>query len=78
MKSDQQVMFEAGLIAIIDTAKKAYKEGFLEGASASESEHLDEEINDYWLQSEVCAACVKALKQYGVDVCQLNLNQTTK
>lgn len=64
MKSDGQLLYEAGLLAIIDTAKKAYKEGFLDGSS--EFKHSDEEINDYWLQSEVYAACVKALQQYGV------------
>lgn len=69
MKTDQQVMYEAGLLAIIDTAHKAYIEGFIEGLNHVDSseEHAEKE----WQQSEVYAACVKVLKQYGMNCEQI-------
>lgn len=62
MKTEGQEMFEAGLLAIVDTARKAFFEGFNEGAT--EFEHDMGYLQTCWENSETYAACIKAIESY--------------
>ena len=58
-----QELYEAGLLAIADTAKKAFIEGFRAAADQSCCVN-DEHAEQYWLRSDVCAAVTKAVEAY--------------
>lgn len=56
-------LYEAGLLAIADTAKKAFLEGFR--MAADPDYYID--LNDpesAWLTSDVCAAVTKSVEAY--------------
>lgn len=62
-KEQEQKVYEAGLLAVVDTAKKAFLEGFC--MAADPEYYID--LNDpesAWLNSDVCAAVTKAVEQY--------------
>lgn len=60
--SQGQELVQAGLLAIVDTARKAYIEGYFEGHSKEDWEVPEPEIE--WVESDACAACTKAVEQY--------------
>lgn len=56
-------LYEAGLLAIADTAKKAFLEGYR--AAADQSSDVDPDFAEsYWLNSDVCKAVTKAVEAY--------------
>lgn len=56
-------LYEAGLVAIADTAKKAFIEGFLMAANPDYATDLNDP-ESAWLSSEVYAAVVKSVEQH--------------
>lgn len=63
LNEDGQKIYEAGLLAIADTAKKAFLEGFR--MAASPEYYIDPSDPDSaWLTSDVCVAVTKAVEAY--------------
>lgn len=60
--SQGQELVQAGLLAIVDTARKAYNEGYVEGVNLHESVNPD--VDTAWFASDACAACTKAVEMY--------------
>lgn len=59
----KEELFELGLLAIADTAKKAFLEGYQ--AAADQSSDVDPDFAEsYWLNSDVCKAITKAAEEY--------------
>ncbi|AVJ51831.1 hypothetical protein Vid5_gp76 [Pantoea phage vB_PagS_Vid5] len=59
--SQGQELVQAGLLAIVDTARKAFVEGYQRSSDMKQS---DEMLQWAWEQSEAYAACVKAVEMY--------------
>lgn len=62
MKTESQEVFEAGLIALVDTARKAFVEGFNEGTTEFPPDA--DYVQVCWERSETYAACIKAVETY--------------
>lgn len=58
----KEELFELGLLAIIDTAKKAFLEGFRMAADPDYNVDLNDP-ESAWAQSEVYAAVAKAVEE---------------
>lgn len=61
--NQEQKVYEAGLLAVVDTARKAYVEGFRRAAELSCCVH-DQAVEQHWLNSNVCEVCTKAVEDY--------------
>lgn len=61
--NQEQKVYEAGLLAVVDTARKAYVEGFRKAAELSCCVH-DQAVEQHWLNSNVCEVCTKAVEDY--------------
>lgn len=59
----KEELFELGLLAITDTAKKAFLEGFRMAANPDYNVDLNDP-ESAWVKSEVCAAVAKAVEEY--------------
>lgn len=59
----KEELFELGLLAIADTAKKAFLEGFRMAADADYCIDLNDP-ESAWLNSDVCKAITKAAEEY--------------
>ena len=59
----KEELFELGLLAIADTAKKAFIEGFLTAANPDYCVDLNDP-EPSWLASNACAAITKAVEEY--------------
>lgn len=60
---NKEELFELGLLAITDTAKKAFIEGFRMAADPDYNVDLNDP-ESAWVQSEVHAAVAKAVEEY--------------
>lgn len=62
-KEQEQKIYEAGLLALADTSKKAFIEGYR--AAADQSSDVDPDFAEaYWLNSDVCKAITKVVEEY--------------
>ena len=62
-KEQEQKIYEAGLLALADTSKKAFLEGFRMAADPDYNVDLNDP-ESAWAQSEVCAVITKAVEEY--------------